>query len=98
MAAASGRPTVLLTGDLALLHDLGGLLLAKRHGLNLTLVAINNEFYTDLPLSLSMGLATGYSGERLEAVVKRADMEMLEAKRRFYAEGANDRRRIIAAT
>ena len=49
------------------------------------LVVINNEFYPDLPLSLSMGLATSEPGERLEAVVKRADLAMLEAKRAFYA-------------
>ena len=33
VAAASGAPTVLLTGDLAFLHDVGGLLTARRHGL-----------------------------------------------------------------
>ena len=33
VAAASGRPTVLLTGDLAFLHDVGGLLTARRRGL-----------------------------------------------------------------
>ncbi|MGA7972930.1 MAG: sensor domain-containing diguanylate cyclase [Pseudolabrys sp.] len=49
------------------------------------LVVINNEFYPDLPLSLSMGLATSEPGERLEAVVKRADLAMLETKRAFYA-------------
>ncbi len=54
------------------------------------LVAINNEFYTDLPLSLSMGLATGEPGERLEAVVKRADLAMLAAKRAHYGRGAGD--------
>jgi diguanylate cyclase (GGDEF)-like protein len=52
----------------------------------LDLVAINNEFYTDLPLSLSMGIATSERGERLEAVVKRADLEMLAAKREHYSE------------
>ena len=50
----------------------------------LDLVAINNEFYTDTPLSLSMGIATSQAGERLEAVVKRADLAMLEAKREHY--------------
>ena len=31
------------------------------------------------------GLATSEPGERLEAVVKRADLAMLETKRAFYA-------------
>lgn len=57
------------------------------------LVVINNEFYTDLPLSLSMGVATSEKGERLEAVVKRADLAMLEAKREHYTQVENDRRR-----
>ena len=51
------------------------------------LVVINNGFYTDLPLSLSMGLATSQRGERLEAAVKRADLAMLEAKREHYTRG-----------
>ncbi|MEJ2624070.1 MAG: sensor domain-containing diguanylate cyclase [Pseudolabrys sp.] len=54
------------------------------------LVVINNEFYPDLPLSLSMGLATGEPGERLEAVVKRADLVMLQAKREHYARAAGE--------
>jgi diguanylate cyclase (GGDEF)-like protein len=58
----------------------------------LDLVAINNEFYTDLPLSLSMGMATSQPGERLEAVVKRADLEMLAAKREHYAQNEPGRR------
>jgi diguanylate cyclase (GGDEF)-like protein len=62
----------------------------------LDLVAINNEFYTDLPLSLSMGLATSEPGERLEAVVKRADMAMLEAKREHYCRAAEPGRRVKA--
>lgn len=42
-AAAGGeRPAVLLTGDLALLHDLGGLLAARRHDLRLAIVVIEN--------------------------------------------------------
>ncbi len=52
------------------------------------LIAINNEFYTELPLSLSIGLATSEPGERLEAVVKRADFDMLEAKREHYTQAA----------
>jgi diguanylate cyclase (GGDEF)-like protein len=60
------------------------------------LVVINNEFYTDLPLSLSMGLATSAPGERLEAVVKRADMAMLQAKREHYTRAEHDRRALAA--
>jgi diguanylate cyclase (GGDEF)-like protein len=61
------------------------------------LVAINNEFYTDLPLSMSMGLATSEPGERLEAVVKRADLAMLAAKREHYAR-MDTERRVVAAS
>jgi diguanylate cyclase (GGDEF)-like protein len=63
----------------------------------LDLVVINNEFYSDLPLSLSMGLATSQPGERLEAVVKRADLEMLAAKREHYEKTDYDRRRLVAS-
>jgi 2-succinyl-5-enolpyruvyl-6-hydroxy-3-cyclohexene-1-carboxylate synthase len=41
-ALATGRPTFLLTGELALLHDLGGLLAAQRAGAELTVVCANN--------------------------------------------------------
>jgi diguanylate cyclase (GGDEF)-like protein len=61
------------------------------------LIVINNEFYTDLPLSLSMGIATSEPGERLESVVKRADLAMLEAKREHYAQAEYERRRTQAA-
>ncbi len=57
------------------------------------LVAINNTFYPDMTLSLSMGVATAGHGERLEFVVKRADLAMLEAKRQHYFETEHDRRR-----
>jgi diguanylate cyclase (GGDEF)-like protein len=60
------------------------------------LVAINNTFYPDLTLSLSMGCATAHSGERMEAVVKRADLAMLDAKRLHYMEMQHDRRRQVA--
>lgn len=60
------------------------------------LIVINNEFYTELPLSLSMGIATSEPGERLEAVVKRADLAMLEAKREHYAQAEYERRRQAA--
>ena len=57
------------------------------------LIAINNTFYPDLTLSLSMGVATASQGERMEFVVKRADLAMLAAKRQHYFETEHDRRR-----
>ena len=42
-AADPPGPVVLLIGDVALLHDLGGLIAARRLGLELTIVAINND-------------------------------------------------------
>lgn len=56
------------------------------------LIAVNNQFYSGLPLSLSLGVATSRPGERLEATAKRADLKMLEAKRGHYEATANDRR------
>ena len=41
--AATGAPTVLLTGDVALVHDIGGLLAASRLELPLTIVLLNND-------------------------------------------------------
>jgi 2-succinyl-5-enolpyruvyl-6-hydroxy-3-cyclohexene-1-carboxylate synthase len=41
-ALASRRPTWLLTGELALLHDIGGLLAARRAGVQLEIVCLNN--------------------------------------------------------
>ena len=43
VAWAANRPTVLLTGDLALLHDSNGLLLQPRFPGSLTVVLINNR-------------------------------------------------------
>jgi len=41
-AADPFRPVVLLIGDVALAHDVGGLLAARRLGLALTIVALDN--------------------------------------------------------
>jgi 2-succinyl-5-enolpyruvyl-6-hydroxy-3-cyclohexene-1-carboxylate synthase len=41
LAAGEAR-TFLLTGELSLLHDLGGLLAARRHGVGLTVICVNN--------------------------------------------------------
>ncbi|MGI8439282.1 MAG: 2-succinyl-5-enolpyruvyl-6-hydroxy-3-cyclohexene-1-carboxylic-acid synthase [Thermoleophilaceae bacterium] len=41
LAGHSGR-CYLLTGELSLLHDVGGLVTARRHGIELTIVCLNN--------------------------------------------------------
>lgn len=41
-ARATGAPVTVLTGELALLHDMGGLLAAARAGIPLTVVCANN--------------------------------------------------------
>ena len=41
-AHATGRPTVVLIGEIALLHDVGGVLAARRAGIDLTIVCVNN--------------------------------------------------------
>jgi 2-succinyl-5-enolpyruvyl-6-hydroxy-3-cyclohexene-1-carboxylate synthase len=42
-ALASQEPCTLLTGELALLHDLGGLVARRRLGVDLTIVCVNNR-------------------------------------------------------
>jgi 2-succinyl-5-enolpyruvyl-6-hydroxy-3-cyclohexene-1-carboxylate synthase len=42
VARATGRPTFLLIGEVALLHDVGGLLAARRAGIDLTILCSNN--------------------------------------------------------
>jgi diguanylate cyclase (GGDEF)-like protein len=49
------------------------------------LVDLNNQFYSAVPIQLSMGAATGRAGERLEDLARRADEAMYAAKRRHYA-------------
>ena len=43
MAASTRRPTVLVTGDVAFLHDLGGLIAARGCGVPLCIVVLNND-------------------------------------------------------
>ena len=53
-AAAAGARTVLLIGDVAFAHDVGGLLAGRRHDLPLTIVAVDNDgggIFEMLPIS-----------------------------------------------
>lgn len=43
MKAATERPVVLVLGDLSFYHDLNGLLAAKQHNLDITIIVINND-------------------------------------------------------
>jgi 2-succinyl-5-enolpyruvyl-6-hydroxy-3-cyclohexene-1-carboxylate synthase len=43
VAAATTHPVVLLIGDVALAHDIGGLIAARQLGLDLTIVVVNND-------------------------------------------------------
>jgi 2-succinyl-5-enolpyruvyl-6-hydroxy-3-cyclohexene-1-carboxylate synthase len=42
-AAATGKPVILLIGDVALAHDIGGLAAARRLGLGVTILLLNND-------------------------------------------------------
>jgi 2-succinyl-5-enolpyruvyl-6-hydroxy-3-cyclohexene-1-carboxylate synthase len=53
-AAAESGPVILLIGDIALIHDIGGLLAANRLGLKLTIVLLHNDgggIFDFLPVS-----------------------------------------------
>lgn len=50
------------------------------------LLVVNNQFYSSIPLSLSIGSASAAEGETLEALVRRADQAMYQQKREFYAD------------
>jgi diguanylate cyclase (GGDEF)-like protein len=57
------------------------------------LVALNNQYYSSVPLSFAIGAATSRPGERLESVVRRADAAMYVKKHAYYSDQAHDRRR-----
>jgi diguanylate cyclase (GGDEF)-like protein len=61
------------------------------------LIELNNQYYPDITLNISTGIATSRPGERLEHVAKRADMKMLHAKRMYYLETNRDKRGTGAA-
>lgn len=57
------------------------------------LVELNNQFHSDAPLRLSIGIAVAQPGERLEAALHRADAGMYVQKMRYYRTAEHDRRR-----
>jgi diguanylate cyclase (GGDEF)-like protein/PAS domain S-box-containing protein len=61
------------------------------------LIEVNNQYYPDVELSISTGIATSRPGDRLEQVVKRADLKMLHAKRLYYLRANRERRATGAA-
>jgi 2-succinyl-5-enolpyruvyl-6-hydroxy-3-cyclohexene-1-carboxylate synthase len=78
-ALGSGRPGFLLTGDVALLHDVGGLLSARRAGVALTIVCVNNDgggIFDFLPVA---GAAAAGSYERHIATPHGVDLAELAA-------------------
>ena len=76
--AATGVPTALLIGDVALAHDVGGLLAASRLGLPLTIVLLDNRgggIFDFLPVSTQtdayeehVATPTGLDAERIAAL------------------------------
>ena len=56
------------------------------------LVAINNQFYPGVPLSLATGAATRGTDESLEDTIKLADGLMYRAKNDYYSKSAQDLR------
>jgi diguanylate cyclase (GGDEF)-like protein len=55
------------------------------------LVELNNQFYSAVPIDLSIGVATSLPEERLEDVARRADERMYAAKREYYASMEHER-------
>jgi diguanylate cyclase (GGDEF)-like protein len=54
-----------------------------------TLLRMNNKFYGEPRLSISVGMATAAPGENLETVMSRADDEMYRRKKEYYRRGAS---------
>lgn len=55
------------------------------------IIDLNNQYYGNVALSLSIGTATARAGEALEDAAKRADAKMYEVKRAHHAGGAGTR-------
>ena len=88
-ARATGAPVVVLCGELALLHDLGGLMAGRRAGIELTVVCVDNGgggIFDFLPVAAEAeaGAYEGHvatpSGLDLAAVAALAGMEHRRAE------------------
>ena len=56
------------------------------------LIELNNQFYANVRLEISSGVATAQIGDRLEDTIRLADERMYEAKRAYYNNTAHERR------
>ena len=98
-AAATGGHAYLLTGELALLHDIGALLAAQRLGLELTIVCVNNGgggIFDFLPVAEHADPA---AYERLVATPSGVDLGRLAAGigiRHMVAETTDELRAAVA--
>jgi 2-succinyl-5-enolpyruvyl-6-hydroxy-3-cyclohexene-1-carboxylate synthase len=98
VAHATGRPTVLYTGDLALLHDQNGLLAARElpPGASLTIVCVNNDgggIFEHLPIAQFNPLF-----ERFFATPQGADFKKFAAFYNFdyhHPKNWNDFKRLL---
>nr|WP_293289487.1 sensor domain-containing diguanylate cyclase [Oricola sp.] len=61
------------------------------------LLKINNQFYSDAPLEIALGVAVSEPGESMESVVGRADYLMYVQKREYYAEKRKEAARNVNA-
>jgi diguanylate cyclase (GGDEF)-like protein len=52
------------------------------------LLHINNQFYSNAPISVAIGMATSFDGEKMEELIKRADLAMYEDKRLHHSGGS----------
>ena len=60
-AAAANGPTLLVVGDLSFFHDMNGLLAAKLHAIDITILVVNNDgggIFSFLPQAASLNDAT----------------------------------------
>lgn len=57
-----------------------------------SLLALNNQFYPGPLLAFSMGLATCRDADRIDAMLREADMAMYTDKKRFYSNILRERR------